>query len=56
MPSSICDSCRLILDYNYRFKQMCKKADTALKQYPLTGKWPAKLDLPVYPDELKVCV
>lgn len=52
MPNTICDPCRLIMDYCYRFKQMCKKADTALKQFPLTGSWPAKYDLPVYPEDL----
>lgn len=31
---------------------MCKKADTSLKQFPLTGLWPEKLILPHYPDEL----
>ena len=40
------------MDYCYRFKQMCKKAETTLKQIPLTGVWPKKLELPVYPDEL----
>ncbi|XP_037034861.1 zinc finger protein 181-like [Bradysia coprophila] len=52
MPSLICDSCRLLMDFCYRFKQMCKKADTLLKQFPLTGTWPEKLVLPQYPDEL----
>lgn len=31
---------------------MCKKADTALRQYPLTGKWPNQLDHPEIPSEL----
>lgn len=31
---------------------MCKKADTSLKQFPLTGLWPEKLVLPHYPEEL----
>lgn len=52
MPSLICDSCRLLMDFCYRFKQMCKKADTSLKQFPLTGQWPEKLTLPQYPEEL----
>lgn len=51
MPNTVCDACRLIMDYCYRFKQMCKKADTALKQYPLTGIWPAKHELPLFPTE-----
>lgn len=52
MPSLICDSCRLLMDFCYRFKQICKKADTSLKQFPLTGQWPEKLTLPQYPEEL----
>lgn len=52
MPNTICKFCRLLMDHCYRFKQVCKKADTALKQYPLTGKWPDKLELPIYPSEL----
>ncbi|KAJ6627582.1 Zinc finger and BTB domain-containing protein 17 [Pseudolycoriella hygida] len=52
MPSLICDACRLLMDFCYRFKQMCKNADTSLKQFPLTGLWPEKLDLPQYPEEL----
>lgn len=40
------------MDYCYRFKQMCKKADTMLKQFPLTGVWPVKLEHPKYPDDL----
>ena len=58
MPSTICDACRLVMDYCYRFKQMCKKADTALKQYTLTGVWPSSYESPKYPEELsaKVCL
>lgn len=52
MPSTICDPCRLIMDHCYRFKQICKKSDTLLKQYPLTGVWPIKLELPKYPEQL----
>ncbi|XP_055598735.1 zinc finger protein 37-like isoform X2 [Uranotaenia lowii] len=47
MPSTICDSCRQLMDHSYKFKQICKKADTLLKTYPLTGVWPEKLQLPV---------
>lgn len=54
MPRTICDPCRLIMDYSYRFKQMCKKSETLLKQYPLTGVWSTKLPLPGYPHELIV--
>lgn len=52
MPSTICTECRLIMDYCYRFKQMCKNSDTMLKQFPLTGVWPNKLEHPKYPKEL----
>lgn len=31
---------------------MCKKSDTMLKQFPLTGVWPNKLEHPKYPEEL----
>ncbi|XP_055545942.1 RE1-silencing transcription factor-like [Wyeomyia smithii] len=43
MPSTICNNCRLLMDHSYHFKQICKKADTLLKTYPLTGVWPEKL-------------
>lgn len=46
MPCTICDNCRLLMDQSYRFKQICKKADTLLKTYPLTGVWPEKLQVP----------
>lgn len=52
MPSTICKDCRLTMDYCYRFKQMCKNSDTMLKQFPLTGIWPNKLEHPKYPKEL----
>lgn len=56
MPSTICYPCRLLMDFCYRFKQMCKKADTLLKQYPLTGVWPDKLEHPKFPVRLiQVC-
>ncbi|XP_065073689.1 zinc finger protein pita-like [Ochlerotatus camptorhynchus] len=47
MPCTICDNCRHFMDHSYRFKQMCKKADTLLKTYPITGVWPEKLQVPV---------
>ncbi|XP_053694758.1 uncharacterized protein LOC128742425 [Sabethes cyaneus] len=46
MPSTICNNCRQLMDHSYRFKQICKKADTLLKTYPLTGVWPEKLAVP----------
>lgn len=54
MPSTICQNCRLIMDYCYRFKQMCKKSDTMLRQFPLTGVWPNKIEHPKYPEDLTV--
>lgn len=47
MPATICDNCRGLMDHSYRFKQICKKADTLLKTYPLTGVWPERLQVPV---------
>lgn len=56
MPNTICEECRLIMDYCYRFKQMCKKSDTVLKQFPLTGIFPNKQEHPKYPEEIaEVC-
>ncbi|XP_055309815.1 zinc finger protein 596-like [Sitodiplosis mosellana] len=52
LPNTICYPCRLLMDYCYRFKQMCKKADTLLKQYPLTGIWPDRLEHPKFPVKL----
>lgn len=57
MPNTICERCRALMNYCYQFKQMCRKADTLLKQVPLTGVWPNKLEPPKYPIRLsKVCV
>lgn len=52
MPAYICNECRLLFEHSYRFKQMCKKADTSLRQYPLTGKWESPLKKPTIPEEL----
>ncbi|KAH8277786.1 hypothetical protein KR018_007394 [Drosophila ironensis] len=49
MPGYICLDCRLLFEHCYRFKQMCKRAETLLRQYPLTGTWPAPLDKPRAP-------
>ncbi|XP_030558307.1 zinc finger protein 93 [Drosophila novamexicana] len=49
MPSFICLDCRLLFEHCYRFKQMCKNAETLLRQYPLTGKWPEPLEKPRAP-------
>lgn len=52
MPTTICSSCRLLMDYCYRFKQNCKTSDTKLKQYPLTGVWPDALETLKIPNEM----
>lgn len=36
----ICNMCRWNLDRSYKFKQQCKKADEALRDYPLSGVLP----------------
>ncbi|KAJ8682724.1 hypothetical protein QAD02_018516 [Eretmocerus hayati] len=40
MPQMICTNCRWNLDRSYRFKQQCRKADEALRSYPVTGVLP----------------
>ncbi|XP_017886124.1 uncharacterized protein LOC108628599 [Ceratina calcarata] len=40
MPQMICNMCRWNLDRSYRFKLQCKKADEALRAYPLSGILP----------------
>ncbi|XP_075166155.1 pita [Haematobia irritans] len=47
MPCYVCCDCTAIFEFSYQFKQMCKQADTLLRQYPLTGKWPKALPQPV---------
>ncbi|EDW92349.1 oocyte zinc finger protein XlCOF28 [Drosophila yakuba] len=49
MPEHICLECRLLFEHCYRFKQMCKRAETLLRQYPLTGNWPSPLEKPRAP-------
>lgn len=51
LPMTICLACRLLFEHCYRFKQMCKKAETLLKQFPLTGKFPEPLVRPRIPPE-----
>ncbi|XP_058056783.1 RE1-silencing transcription factor-like [Anopheles bellator] len=46
MPAFICRNCRLLMDRCYQFKEVCKKADSKLKAYLVTGVWPEKLALP----------
>ncbi|XP_012284382.1 RE1-silencing transcription factor isoform X3 [Orussus abietinus] len=40
MPQMICSTCRWNLDRSYKFKLQCKKADEALRAYPLSGVLP----------------
>lgn len=40
MPQMICNMCRWNLDRSYKFKQQCKKADEALRNYPISGVLP----------------
>ncbi|XP_058791583.1 uncharacterized protein LOC131664473 [Phymastichus coffea] len=40
MPQMICQNCRWNLDRCYKFKQQCKKADEALRAYPVSGVLP----------------
>ncbi|KAI4479580.1 hypothetical protein M0804_010977 [Polistes exclamans] len=40
MPQMICNLCRWNLDRSYKFKSQCKKADEALRAYPLSGVLP----------------
>ncbi|KYN03186.1 PREDICTED: uncharacterized protein LOC108773650 [Cyphomyrmex costatus] len=40
MPQMICHMCRWNLDRSYKFKLQCKKADEALRDYPLSGVLP----------------
>ncbi|KAI8128954.1 hypothetical protein FF38_07928 [Lucilia cuprina] len=47
MPPYVCSDCTEIFEYSYQFKQMCKKADNLLRQFPLTGKCPESLDKPI---------
>ncbi|XP_073846937.1 pita [Musca autumnalis] len=47
MPSFVCSDCTAIFEFSYQFKQVCKQADTLLRQFPLTGQWPKPLHLPV---------
>ncbi|CAO1366073.1 unnamed protein product [Diamesa tonsa] len=46
MPRKICKICKGIMSNSFKFKQICKRADTLLKMYPMTGKLPAKIQLP----------
>ena len=40
MPQTICTNCRSNLDRCYKFRLQCKKADEALREYPVSGFLP----------------
>jgi uncharacterized Zn-finger protein len=42
----MCEVCRKILEKFYKFKQICKRSDTMLKMYPMTGVIPPKMQIP----------
>ncbi|XP_001361092.3 zinc finger protein 570 [Drosophila pseudoobscura] len=56
MPSYICLDCHLLFEHSYRFMQMCKRAETALRQFPLTGTLPAPLAKPRPPTKTPAVV
>lgn len=43
LPNLICKTCKIILSNSYKFKQLCKRSETLLKTFPLTGQIPNKL-------------
>ncbi|OXU28972.1 hypothetical protein TSAR_002349 [Trichomalopsis sarcophagae] len=47
MPQMICSTCRFNLDRCYKFKQQCKKADEALRAYPISGVLPRPMTINV---------
>ncbi|XP_012257636.2 uncharacterized protein LOC105686932 [Athalia rosae] len=52
MPQMICSICRWNLDHSYKFKIQCKKADEALRAYPVSGVLPRPFPaLPTNPPE-----
>lgn len=46
MPHQLCSVCKTILGNAYKFKQICKRSDTLLKMYPITGNVPPKIEIP----------
>lgn len=46
MPQKVCEICKTILGNAYKFKQICKRSDTLLKMYPMTGVVPPKINIP----------
>ncbi|XP_014477980.1 PREDICTED: uncharacterized protein LOC106746195 [Dinoponera quadriceps] len=54
MPQMICSMCRWNLDRSYKFKLQCKKADEALRDYPLSGVLPRPFP-PIPNDPPEMC-
>lgn len=52
MPTTICNVCRHFMDQSYRFKQICKQGDEALRQYITQGDLRGPIEWPL--DMLKV--
>lgn len=46
MPRTVCECCKIILGNAYKFKQICKRSDTLLKMYPMTGVVPPRIKIP----------
>lgn len=51
MPATICEFCKAIMGFCYRFKQMCKEGDALLRIVPNTRIWPEPLDMPQFDQE-----
>lgn len=51
MPATICEFCDSLMDFCYRFKKMCKEADTALQIVTTSRIWPEALAYPRFPDD-----
>lgn len=46
MPRKVCETCKVILGNAYKFKQICKRSDTLLKMFPMTGVVPPRIKIP----------
>lgn len=46
MPRKVCEVCKIMLGNAYKFKQICKRSDTLLKMYPMTGVVPPRINVP----------
>lgn len=47
LPPYCCNICKKLLELMYQYKQICKQADTHLKQFMITKKLPDKLNIPL---------